>query len=768
MKILCADDDEGLAKLLQRSLVKQHYQVELATDGQAAWDLAETETYDLILLDWRLPKVAGLEFCQRLRTEQAIQNPNRNTPVLLMTGLNATNDKVMGLDAGADDYVVKPFDLNELLARVRALLRRHQVARSPLLQWGELRLNPNSCEVTYQEQPISLATKEYELLELFLRHPEQIFSLDRLLVALWAVEEMPNVGAVRAHIKGLRQKLKHAGVEDPLKTIYKLGYRLRPSPAYEAKSESGNSVVSSPVTLVNSEWRDVWQECCQSYRDRLSVIQQAASALQHGTLTLEEQQEAEREAHTLIGSLGSFGLDEASHLSRQIQHLLKQQAPLESESLEQLMQLITTLRVYLEDPKEETSESSAAPLTLSSQPAPETTLLIVGDDLPLTELLAREAAAWGLQAKIATDLETAQQLLDSGSIHTILLDLDRSKAINGLTFLTTTHRQYPEIPIVIMTTEATFEQRVEATRLGSQCFLQKPIAPAQVLSTITQVLQQKRHSGAHILIVDDDPALLQLLKTLLEPGGYHVTILSNPQHFWQTLEQTAPDLLILDVELCQPPSSEPGARKAGIPPLSGIELCQVIRSDLGWNRLPVLFLSAHTDNETVQRSFTAGADDFLSKPVVAQVLLTRVKTRLDQRKLWGSNDLDALTGVPLRRKAQQDLTQLMRLAQRQKTPFSLAILDLDYFKHVNDQHGHAAGDQVLSYLGSLLRQSFRQEDVVGRWGGEEFIVGMYGTAIQDGMRRLQAVLYQLAQYVFLAATGAPFQVTCSAGMSQLS
>jgi diguanylate cyclase (GGDEF)-like protein len=792
MKILCVEDDESFAKLLQRSLVKQHYQVDLAPDGQLGWDLIETSAYDLILLDWMLPKLTGIEFCRRLRAEnRSTAGSNRDTPILLMTALDAVTHKVVGLNAGADDYVVKPFDLEELLARVRALLRRRQGVRSPLLQWGGLCLNSNSCKVTYHGQPILLAAKEYELLELFLRNPDQIFSLDRLLLNLWAGAETPSEGAVRAHVKGLRQKLKQSGASDPIETIYKLGYRLKQQKELGDKglgdrkdnaniSPSPSSLIPHPSSSssISPDLWNVWQECRQSYCDRLSMVQDALTALQRETLTLEQQEKAAQEAHTLTGSLGSFGLYEASRISRQIQQILKQQDPLGTLELEQLTQLLTALRLYLEDSQPEKPSSQpentreiAKPLKQLSPTPLETTLLIVDDDLPLAQLLAKEALSRGLQAKIATTLHDAQHYLHDGSVKVMLLDIHLSaSAENGLEFLSTVRHQRPELPVVMLTAEETFENRVEAARLGSCCFLQKPIAATQVLTAVTQVLQQTNQAVAHILIVDDDPALLQFLRTLLEPCGYRVTFLSEPQHFWQTLEQTAPDLLILDVELCEPPASNKSKAmsKATIPFLSGIELCQVIRSDLRWNRLPVLFLSAHTDIETIQRGFAVGADDFLSKPVVIPELLTRVQTRLEQRKLWGAVDRDELTGVSLRRKALPDLTQLIRLAHRQQQPFSLAVLDLDHFKRINDQYGHEAGDQVLSYLGKLLQHSFRQEDIVGRWGGEEFIVGMYGITKQDGVKRLQAVLHQLKQHVFLAHNGKSFQVTFSAGIAQFS
>lgn len=782
MKILCVEDDTGLAQLLQQLLTKQHYQVDIATDGETGRDLIETYTYDLILLDWMLPQLSGIEICRQLRADRSITDtPNQDIPILLMTASDSVTNRIMGLDAGADDYVVKPFDVDELLARVRALLRRNQKARSPLLQWGNLQLNPNNCEVTYNGQSVPLAAKEYQLLELFLRHPDQIFSLDRLLTSLWVLDDIPSEGAVRSHIKGLRQKLRRAGADDPIKTIYKLGYRLKHSPHQDPIGQP-DPLDDQPLTAKFDPlaetippllW-DVWQEYRQSYCDRLEVIEQAILALQKETLTPEQQQAAEREAHTIAGSLGSFGLEDASRLSRQIQQILSQEPPLSQALSDLLSRLVESIRRCIMPPKGATVQISSDTAASFKRPFQDgrsvlkPILLVVDNDVLLAQELAKEASSWGMYTNIATAIQEAQDFIESTPVDAILLDLNFADSTSsGLDFLAILHHHYPDLPVVILTAEEGLESRVMAARLGSRCFLQKPIAPSQVLASVMQVLPQPPSLPTRILVVDDDPALLDLLKMMLEPHGYDVILLKSPDQFWRSLEQTVPDLLILDVELKGPiyPHYEMDAKPA---PLTGIELCQVIRNDPRWNRLPVLFLSAHTDIDTVQRGFAAGADDFLTKPVIPQDLLTRVRTRLHQRRLWGATDLDELTGVSLRRKALQDLTRLIRLAQRQHQPFTLALLDLDHFKEVNDEYGHDVGDQVLSYLGKLLRQSFREEDIVGRWGGEEFIIGMYGITEQDGKERLDHALAQLRNHVFFLPDGETFRVTFSAGIARLA
>lgn len=222
MKILLVEDDERIAEALAEALTDQHYAVELATDGQAGWEMVEVFTYDLLLLDVMLPKLDGISVCQQLRSQ------GYSMPILLLTAKDTITDKVIGLDAGADDYVVKPFNLQELLARIRALLRRGSESLPPILEWGSLHLNPNTCNVTYGEQRLNLTPKEYALLELFLRNSRRVFSRGAILEHLWPFEKLPEEEAVKTHIKGIRQKLKSVGAPaDLIETVYGIGYRLK-------------------------------------------------------------------------------------------------------------------------------------------------------------------------------------------------------------------------------------------------------------------------------------------------------------------------------------------------------------------------------------------------------------------------------------------------------------------------------------------------------------------------------------------------------------
>lgn len=225
MKILVVEDDERISDAVVEYLSDSHYAVEAVYDGQSAWELLEVFTYDMILLDVMMPNLDGMTLCRRLRSKGI------NIPILMLTARDTLNDKIEGLDAGADDYLIKPFELEELSARIRALLRRGASTTAPILTWGDLSLDPSTCEVFYQEKPLPLSPKEYKLLEFFLRNGRRVFSRAQILEHLWSFEQVPEEATVKAHIRGLRQKLEASGApSDIIETVYGLGYRLKEKP----------------------------------------------------------------------------------------------------------------------------------------------------------------------------------------------------------------------------------------------------------------------------------------------------------------------------------------------------------------------------------------------------------------------------------------------------------------------------------------------------------------------------------------------------------
>ncbi|MBC1241582.1 response regulator transcription factor [Nostoc sp. 2RC] len=223
MRILVVEDDVQLAEMLMEALTDRQYVVDIAQDGEEAWDCIKGLEYDLVVLDITLPKLDGVSFCQRLRSR------NHTIPVLMLTARDTLADKVTGLDAGADDYMVKPFEMPELMARIRALLRRNSAAASfPELGWGSLRLNPSTYEVSYADQPLQLTPKEFALLELMVSSGRRVLSRAGIIERIWSLNEPPSEETVKSHIKSLRYKLKDAGAPDDfIETVHGLGYRLK-------------------------------------------------------------------------------------------------------------------------------------------------------------------------------------------------------------------------------------------------------------------------------------------------------------------------------------------------------------------------------------------------------------------------------------------------------------------------------------------------------------------------------------------------------------
>jgi two-component system response regulator MprA len=225
-KILVIEDDEGILKLLKKALDFEGFQVDLAADGEKGLHLAEQHVPDLVVLDWMLPGMDGLEVCKRLRETSAI-------PILMLTAKDTVEDRVLGLDAGADDYLIKPFELEELLARIRALLRRAQLGRGPVLSFGDVTMDTVTHTVTRGDRAVELTNTEYELLELFLRHPNQVLSREMIFDRVWGYDFDGLSNVLDVYIRYLRQKLESDDQPRIIHTVRGVGYIMKEASGVE-------------------------------------------------------------------------------------------------------------------------------------------------------------------------------------------------------------------------------------------------------------------------------------------------------------------------------------------------------------------------------------------------------------------------------------------------------------------------------------------------------------------------------------------------------
>jgi DNA-binding response OmpR family regulator/HPt (histidine-containing phosphotransfer) domain-containing protein len=635
MKILLVEDDESLVAILTKSLTTNNYVVDAVKDGEAGWNYASTFEYDLIVMDIQLPKLDGISLCQRLRGE------GFTTPILLLTSQDTSTAKVHGLNAGADDYVVKPFDVAELIARIRALLRRSSSNPLPLMAWGDLFLNPSNCEVTYNGQPLSLTTKEYRLLEILLWDSQHVFSTEEILDRLWSSEEFPAEATVRSHIRRLRHKLVDAGApHDFIATVHGRGYYLKaPENASQNLSlhqDTQNSHHAERQTEYLALLNETWINGKSKFLTQLAVFNQLVQDLSANVLTTDLQTQAKNIAHKLAGTLGTLGLAEGMQLARQLEYLLGSSDPLRSQHISMIETISTALQAEIYNttsiqnfqlpPQDLTgNRSNSSPL-----------LLAIAWDKSFSQAIANAATSSDLRIAIAPTLDIAKTWLAAQAIpncpdrfpQAILLQVspqesrEQPSAKDTLAWLQTLTRDHPDLPILVVGDRGELSDRLEVVRCGGKLFLEQAIPAEQAISTVVQLLHgADLQMETKVMVVDDDRDWLRTLPLQLNPWGMKVTTLAEPEQFWTVLQAVIPDVLVLDVNM---------------PQIDGFELCQVVRSDPSWRQLPILFLSVLSDRQTQYRAFRVGADDYLCKPVMGVDLANRILSRLQRLKACAS------------------------------------------------------------------------------------------------------------------------------------
>lgn len=672
MKILLVEDDAPTAQFLSAALTADQYAVDVATDGQTGLELAQQWEYDLIMLDVMIPRLDGISVCRQLRSQ------SNHTPILLLTVKGANEDIVTGLDAGADDYLTKPFDLSQLLARIRALLRRGGGAPSSMvLIWGELTLNMVSAQVAYRQQLLELRPREYKLLELFLRHPLRVFSRNAIIDQIWTSDDFPSEGAVTNLIKDLRQRLKKAGVEAELiETVYGLGYRLKAAPeklsVAPAPSEPAFAGELHPIALIDSPHQQrgmaaiaqatEWFQA--SLERRIKVLETVEQALQQGTLTPQQREQAKEEAHKLIGGAGIFGYSRGVSFAQRLEELLTAEVRLDSVAIQDFSRQLIALKQVLRQPPS-----------------------------PIPEAAPAEA------------IETVASL--------------------------------ESIPV--------------------------PPATSVPASSITVGSDVQIHpSDATVVWIGNDAVASNSLTEVLQPWGIQVVHLTQPNRFWQVLTTITPDLLLLDIEtstLNNPNSNSPDFNGPGF---NSLEFCRTVRQNANYGDLPIVVITAQTDPTLIQQLFAAGADDFISKPVIGPELVSRVVNRIErsrtQRPHWQKPDLEAndrlqtdpITQLANRWYFDRYLRQIWQVSLRERSPFVVILGDIDYFNLYNDRYGYTTGNKCLQQIAAVLQQCIHTSDrltadsLVARYAGGTFAMLLPGQNLDEGVRVAQVIQREVA------------------------
>ncbi len=353
MKILLVEDDRRLGKLIQDYLMPESELIDVINTGSEIRDKLAVNDYDVMILDVMLPKKNGIDICRELRAEKV------DIAILFITALNNQNDKIKAFESGADDYLIKPFDFQELLLRVKALVRRENKSKIVSLQWGDLVMIPTEKKVYFLTEPLTLTPTEFKILQIFLQYPQQVFNTDNIIDKLWDLDNIPTSNTLRSHIKSLRRKFEEVGLgKDFIETVYGMGYKLKDqnnlSPIFGLSANSEDSSTHNKnisrqtgdkkVELeVLSE--EIWSE------NRHSIYKECHNLWEY---IQEENQEintdeAIRIAHNLAGFLGSVGFDNGSKIAKKIELLLRENSDhlTDEKIINQISSLIDDLQTDL-------------------------------------------------------------------------------------------------------------------------------------------------------------------------------------------------------------------------------------------------------------------------------------------------------------------------------------------------------------------------------------------------------------------------------------
>ena len=491
----------------------------------------------------------------------------------------------------------------------------------------------------------------------------------------------------------------------------------------------------------------VWEHFREATLKRVDLIEDAAIALLEGRLSPEQRRQAEREAGKLAGSAGTFGFPRSSQIAREIEKKLSSESAAQLDAVFISEQLLA-LRADLEGSPQALSAGSEA---FEGGDSPVLLLVNVGDTLG--DRIAIDGEARGLRILSSPTPEGARAMLATEQVSAVLVgwsaaDDDR----DVLAFLAELGGRDPPLPSMVITARHTFADRLEVARRGARKFVDHATPPRAIVDAAMVVLRETRGASATILAVDDNTQILGLLETLLRRRRMHVVTLSDPLRFWDVLEETNPDLVILDLEM---------------PNINGHELCRVLRNDSQWSQLPVVFLTGHGDPANFQKAFAVGGDDIVLKPFAGFELVTRIENRLQRARIEAETaDIDELTGLPNPRRATETMARFLRLARRKSDPYCIAAVEIDRFSKLSERYGRSAVDAVLSSFALLLIQSFRAEDVIGRWSEGEFMIGMYGSTKEQAVLKLSRLFGVLQQQNFAGDGRETFHVSASAGISQ--
>lgn len=479
-----------------------------------------------------------------------------------------------------------------------------------------------------------------------------------------------------------------------------------------------------------------WQTRKGAVLDRLDTLAQAARAAVDEQLDEPQRRHAEREAHRLAGSLGTFGRQRASQLAREAETLLTTM-PAGASAPSRLAAIVADIRVLLVDDVTGSDATDGHPL-----------LHVRHADPWAGTRIAEVAMSRGMRTRVSADTPEA----GPGSIPRVaVVDLDLPGALELLRRLASEDPAVPTVALVGV--HHGLRRRLAASEAGATTILPAESTAEQILVAVDAALGRSEPVDGHVVAVLDTSVVQDEVRGALEPAGLTVEVISDARELEQALEATkVADVLLIGSDL---------------PELAASDLCRAVRSDPRWAALPIALLVPEVTHAVTRAAALAGADGVVAQPLdVIELRARTVGFIRRSQSLRALAETDRLTGLANRRKLDAELDRFVALADRLGQPLTLALIDLDRFKRVNDRYGHITGDLVLRRVAALLRDRFRGEDLVARWGGEELAIATFGMPRPASVRRITEALDELRDQRFDGPEGQSFKVTFSAGVAE--
>ena len=506
------------------------------------------------------------------------------------------------------------------------------------------------------------------------------------------------------------------------------------------------------------------QALSAQFRERLSkelpeLAQQAAELANCVTPDSAQPllQAVREKLHKLAGAAGTFGYAELGEQARTLE--LASVALLQQSSIAQLQSHAGALQAFsqfdcaLPTSHHHPDDSAPAPPKVLNNEL-NRRIYILETDLPLGQSLQSTLRNFGYAAEHFASGQALQEAVNQQLPDVLIIDTDLDAANpDGLLFTEQLQQQLPfPLPLLALSSQTDFATRLRAVRAGVAGYFNKPINFSALESRLDNIFAQQRGEPYRVLVIDDDLELSSRYRLVLDNAGMQVQTLNQPQDIDSVMHSFNPEVVMLDVHM---------------PQCSGPELAQIIRFNDAWLRVPIIYLSAETDISQQMKALLKAGDDFVTKPISDNALIATVLARAQRARLL-SNALarDSLTGLLKHADIKEQVALEVERANRSDKPTCVVMLDLDHFKGVNDQYGHAVGDNVIRALANLLRQRLRRGDSLGRYGGEEFTAVLPDCNLQQATEILDAIRLRFAELQFNAADSSTFGVTFSAGIAQ--